>query len=159
MHAGVVTREGRALVIPGESFSGKTTLVRALVDAGATYYSDEYAVLDDEGGVHPYPRRLSIRSADGNDRARATNARPRRKRRRRGHRLGVVAVTRYRAGADWRPKRLSSGQGLVALLANTVPAQERPEESLRTLRRAVAGATVLEGERGEAGPVASGAAG
>jgi hypothetical protein len=40
-------------------------------------------------------------------------------------------------------------------MANTVPAQERPEESLRTLRRAVAGATVLQSDRGEAGPVAS----
>ena len=155
VHAGVVTREGRALVIPGESFSGKTMLVRALIDAGATYYSDEYAVLDEAGLVHAYPRPLSIRSADGN------TARERRtvdlgaSADDEGTRLGVVAVTRYRPGGAWRPKRLSSGQGLVALLANTVPAQERPEESLRTLRRAVAGATVLEGERGEAGPVAS----
>ena len=46
VHAGVVGWHGRAIVIPGESRSGKSELVTALVQAGATYYSDEYAVLD-----------------------------------------------------------------------------------------------------------------
>ena len=155
VHAGVVAHGGRALVAPGDSFSGKTTLVRALLAAGATYYSDEYAVLDEAGRVHPYPRPLSIRSGDGGEV--------------REHRaadngagagddsasLGMVVVTRYREGAEWRPKRMSAGQGLVSLLANTVPAQDRPEESLRTLRWAVERATVLQGDRGDAGPVAA----
>ena len=57
VHAGVVAHGGRALVAPGDSFSGKTTLVRALLAAGATYYSDEYAVLDEAGRVHPYRAR------------------------------------------------------------------------------------------------------
>ena len=57
VHAGVVGWRGKAIVIPGRSFSGKTTLVAALVKAGATYYSDEYAVFDANGLVHPYPRR------------------------------------------------------------------------------------------------------
>src|ERR1051326_6942658 len=52
VHAGVVGWGGRALVIPGRSFSGKSTLVAALVRAGATYYSDEYAVFDAQGRVH-----------------------------------------------------------------------------------------------------------
>jgi len=46
VHAGVVAVGGRAIVVPGRSGTGKTTLVRALVDAGATYFSDEYAVID-----------------------------------------------------------------------------------------------------------------
>jgi hypothetical protein len=46
VHSGVVGWKGRAVLIPGRSFSGKTTLVRAFLEAGATYYSDEYAVLD-----------------------------------------------------------------------------------------------------------------
>ncbi len=41
VHAGVVGWGGRAIVIPGRTTRGKTTLVKALVDAGATYYSDE----------------------------------------------------------------------------------------------------------------------
>jgi hypothetical protein len=155
VHAGVVAHHGMALAIPGESFSGKTTLVSALVERGATYYSDEFAVLDGEGGVHPYPRRLSIRASH----AGATQER---------HvgelggvaaagraELAAVAITRYRPGAEWQPTRLSTGKGVLALLANTVPAQERPAESLRVVSRAVAGALVLEGDRGEAGPAAA----
>src|SRR6266536_3088511 len=61
VHAGVVGWQGRAIVIPGTSFSGKSTLVMELVRAGATYYSDEYAVFDRRGRVHPYARSLSIR--------------------------------------------------------------------------------------------------
>jgi hypothetical protein len=154
VHAGAVARDGRALVIPGESFTGKTTLVQALVEAGATYYSDEYAVLDADGRVHPYPRALSIRNDDG------TTTRER-------HvgdfggvaaeasaEVGVVLVTRYRANAEWQPERLSAGDGVVALLANTVPARERPRESLQALSRAMRGATVLQGDRGDARAVA-----
>ena len=49
VHAGVVGWEGRAIVMPGASFAGKTTLVQAWLEAGATYYSDEFAVLDRAG--------------------------------------------------------------------------------------------------------------
>jgi hypothetical protein len=154
VHAGVVALRGRALVIPGESFSGKTTLVRALVEMGATYYSDEYAVLDEEGMVHPYPRRLSIRSADGSSTAEhrvqelggvAGEARAI---------VDTVAVTRYRPGADWRPSTISAGEGTVAVLANTVPAQRRPGESLRAVARALRDSCVLVGDRGEASEAA-----
>jgi hypothetical protein len=150
VHAGVVAQAGRALLLPGESFSGKTTLVAALVLAGAVYYSDEYAVLDGDGRVHPYPRPLSIRSDD-----RSVT------RELRAHDLGadighdsaevaVVVTTRYRHGAEWAPRRLTAGQGIVSLLANTVPARDRPEEVLQTLRRASTAAIMLEGDRGEA---------
>src|SRR5262245_22266768 len=61
IHAGVVALQGKAVVIPGRSFSGKTSLVAALVKAGAIYYSDEYAVIDEKGLVHHYARPLSIR--------------------------------------------------------------------------------------------------
>ena len=54
VHAGVVGWKGRAIVIPGRSYSGKSTLVAELVRAGATYYSDEYAVFDARGRVHPF---------------------------------------------------------------------------------------------------------
>ena len=61
VHAGVVGWKGRALVLPGKSGAGKTTLVAELIRAGATYYSDEYAVLDERGRVHPYARPLAVR--------------------------------------------------------------------------------------------------
>jgi len=154
VHAGVVAHEGKALVIPGGSFSGKTTLVRALVEQGASYYSDEYAVLDDEGQVHPYPRRLAIREPQSRD------TQERHVREFGGIAavdravVAAVAVTRYRPGAEWRPQRRSSGHGVLALLTNTVPARERPQESLRAVSRATTGAMVLDGDRGEADLVA-----
>ena len=63
VHAGVVGWEGRAIVIPGSSFAGKTTLVQAWLEAGAAYYSDEFAVIDRDGHVHPFARPLAIRDA------------------------------------------------------------------------------------------------
>lgn len=155
VHAGTVAIDGRALLLPGESFSGKTTLTAALVQAGATYLSDEYAVLDQAGRVHPYPRRLSIRSQNGGvpDERHASEL---------GGRAGteiaevaLIVITRYRPAGVWSPTPISTGQGVVALMANTVPAQERPREALQALTRAARTAEVLEGERGEAGPVAA----
>ena len=61
VHAGVVSFEDGAILIPGKSFSGKTTLVRALVSQGGAYYSDEFAVLDSRGRVFPWAEALSIR--------------------------------------------------------------------------------------------------
>lgn len=155
VHAGVVGWRGRAIVIPGPSFSGKTTLVAELVRAGAVYYSDEYAVLDAHGRVHPYPKPLSIRT-DGwigvdHDVASFGGAA--------GQEplpLGLVVVTQYRPDAKWDPERLSPGEAVLALLANTVPAQDRPEETMTALRSVVdtADAVTLRGDRGEAAALA-----
>jgi len=40
LHAGVVGLQGHAILLPGRSLSGKTTLVREMLRLGATYYSD-----------------------------------------------------------------------------------------------------------------------
>lgn len=61
IHAGVVGWKGKAIILPAKSFQGKTTLVKELTKLGAKYYSDEYAVLDENGLVHPFPKTLSIR--------------------------------------------------------------------------------------------------
>src|SRR5882672_2497319 len=61
IHAGVVAWNGKAIVIPGRSFTGKTTLVAEFLRAGATYYSDEFAVFDRNGYVHPFSRPLGVR--------------------------------------------------------------------------------------------------
>src|SRR5436305_1371857 len=61
VHAGVVAVEGVGIVLPGASLSGKSTLVAALVEQGASYYSDEYAAVDRAGSIHPFPRPISLR--------------------------------------------------------------------------------------------------
>ncbi len=134
VHAGVVGWHGRAIVMPGASFAGKTTLVQAWLEAGATYYSDEFAVLDRGGkGVHPFARPLAIR--DGSTaltrRVRVaalgaetgTTPLP----------VGLVLVTSYRAGTRWRPRRLTAAPALLALMRHTVAARERPEHSMPDL--------------------------
>lgn len=155
VHAGAVGWRGRAMVLPGASRSGKTTLVAELVRAGADYYSDEYAVLDAKGLVHPYARPLALRSEDGAARARQTaealggraGARP--------LPVGLVALARYEEGARWRPRRLTQGRGALALLANTVSARRDPARALAFIERAVGGARVLEGRRGDAAETAA----
>ncbi len=66
----------------------------------------------------------------------------------------MVIVTRYRPGGEWQPRELSAGAAVLAMLEHTVPAQARPEQTLRVLRKAIDGAVVLEGERGEADQLA-----
>ena len=154
VHAGVVGWRGRAILVPGRSRSGKTTLVAELVKAGAAYYSDEFAVLDRRGRVHPFAKSLSIREGGC--------ARHEVVRRRHAEELGgscgerplpvgLVVLASYRPGAEWRPARSRAGQAVLEMLAHTVPARLRPEASLAALERAVARATVAAGRarRGE----------
>lgn len=155
VHAGVVGWEGKAILIPGSTMSGKTSLVAALLRAGATYYSDEYAVLDERGRVHPFPRRLSVREKEGALSTKRTAAElgaltgttpiP----------VGLVAVTTYKEGARFRPRRQSEGRAVLELLAHTVPARRAPRRAFATLSRAVSGVPVLKGARGEADRTAS----
>ena len=150
VHAGVVGWQGKAIVIPGRSFSGKSTLVVALVQAGATYYSDEYAVFDSSGLVHPYARPLLIRQTSGETLKQrcpvdtiggqaGTTPLP----------VGLIVHTHYQAEAQWQPRPLSAGEAVMALFDNTIVARLRPEFVLTTLPQAVANALALQGERGE----------
>ncbi|MBV9851281.1 MAG: hypothetical protein JO250_16550 [Armatimonadetes bacterium] len=155
VHAGVVVWRGGAIVIPGRSRSGKSSLVKALVEAGATYYSDEYAVLDEQGRVHPYPKRLSLRE-EGQERPRLCPVEAL------GGRAGVrpapvrlIAVTEYQPQAAWHPRQASAGDAVLALLDNTVLARSQSELALQTLERMAVGAVTLKGKRGEASEAAA----
>jgi hypothetical protein len=154
IHAGVVGWGGQAILIPGRSMSGKTSLVVELVRAGADYYSDEYAVLDDEGRVHPFHKTLSIRE---NDLYKQTEYPVETFGGRRGVKplpVGLVLVSRYRAGARWRPQPVSAGQGILELLSHTISARRQPEKALAVLQRALADASIIKGARGEARQIA-----
>jgi hypothetical protein len=152
VHAGAVAHRGRGIVIPGESFSGKTSLVAALVRAGAEYCSDEYAVLDAQGFLHPFAKPLSLRarvyqddhSVESLGGVAARGPVP----------VGLVVLATYRRGAEWQPRRLSGGEAVLGLLSHTVPAQTRPAHVMPTLTRACEAALALKGERGEADEVA-----
>lgn len=153
VHAGVVGWNGRAILIPGRSGSGKSSLVAALLRCGATYYSDEYAVIDDGGLVHPFARPLGMRDASGRTHPVApaslgapcgTAPLP----------VGLVVVTRHVAGAPWHPMPMTSGDAVLALLANTLAARSRPGDALRVLCAAAASAMAIRGDRGDGHEVA-----
>ena len=152
VHAGVVSIGGRGLVFPGESRSGKSTLLRALLERGATYYSDEFAVFDDTGRVHPYARNPSFRGADrwaiGRKVAvesfgRCIGAGP----------LVVDGILgcHFDSESGWGCPVVSPGRGAMLLLENAVAAQLYPERTLRVLSKVAGGCVVREGTRGEAG--------
>ena len=64
LHASSIETDGRALVMPGDPGSGKTTLTAGLLARGWSYLCDEFALIDAEAGVVcPYPRALCIKEA------------------------------------------------------------------------------------------------
>jgi hypothetical protein len=149
VHAGVVGWNNRAIVLPGRSFSGKTTLVAAFLRQGATYYSDEYAVFDSSGRVHPYARPLHVRERN----AVAGSLYP-------PQRFGAVAGTqplavalvvlaRYAPHTGWLIHRLSPGNTLLKLIANTVGARSRSRQTIQWLRHVALNARAYEVRRGE----------
>jgi len=150
LHAGVVGWRGRAIMVPGCSLSGKTTLVREMLRLVATYYSDEFAVVDDSGLVHPFARPLGIREdffpAQTNYTAEnlgaSTGVKP--------LPLGTAVLCSYEAGARWQPALLSQGQGALELLANSVAVRCQPHQTLRRLQKLVEHAVFVKGARGEA---------
>lgn len=153
VHAGVVGWKDRAILIPGLSHSGKTTLVEQLIRAGATYYSDEYAVLDERGRVHPYPRALGLRLPNGQEskKVRAeeigavVGSKP--------LRVALVVPTNYKDGARWRPRQVTRGKGVLELMSHTVSARSQPELALAILSAALESARILKGVRGEASEI------
>lgn len=148
VHAGVVGWRGRAILIPGRTRAGKSTLVKALVERGATFYSDEYAVIDGYGRVHDYPRDLSLRRRAGKQRfpaeqlreGRPTPPLP----------IGAVVLTKFERGARFAPSTVPHGKAALDLFANCLSARREPQRDLKALARSVSGAVTLSGARGEA---------
>jgi hypothetical protein len=62
LHAAAVMVDGRLVLLPGASGSGKTVLTAQLVALGATYFSDETALLRRDGTMRPVPTALSVKA-------------------------------------------------------------------------------------------------
>ena len=156
VHSAVAAHRGKAILVPGPSFSGKSMLVSELVKAGASYYSDEYAVIDANGLVHPFAKPISLRTDDT-------------PRRRFNHhaaslgaaigtepiRIGLVVATQYRSDAVWDPVELSPAESLLVLLQQSRTPEDRRATTLETLSRALVRTTGLSGDRGDASGMAA----
>jgi len=151
VHAGVVAYGDKAILLPGRTMTGKTTLVEELLRLGATYYSDEYAVLSETGRVYPFARQLSVRAKrkrhpiaerhEASEYGAEVGVKP--------LPVGLVVLTQFKPGVTFRPRPLPEGKAVLALLENTVPARRRPRKSFQTLKRVVAEAPVVKGSRGD----------
>src|SRR6266853_5384526 len=147
IHAGAVRWKGHTILIPGRSHTGKTTLVAEFLKSGAAYYADDFAAIDDAGHLHAYPRDLSVRThSNASERVRpeelgAARAQP--------GPISFVLLTEYAEDAQWTPRPISPGQGILKLLENTPSARQQPSFALGVLQKAMEGAEIHQGYRGD----------
>jgi hypothetical protein len=149
VHAGVVEFAGRALLLPGGTHAGKSSLVAELLRRGAGYFSDEYALIDAQGLAHAYPRPLMLRNG-GSDQFPVTPQES-------GARVGGgpapvawILALKYEAAAPWRIAAVPRSEAFLTLLSNTPHFLAENPRILDPLRRASAGAACFAGQRGDA---------
>ncbi|MEM7416186.1 MAG: hypothetical protein AAF389_11855 [Gemmatimonadota bacterium] len=150
VHAGVVAWRDRAIAIPGRTLAGKSTLVLALARAGATYFSDEFAVIDADGGILPYRRALSERVAGSPVPRRHPAASLSPEPNTVPLPLGGVLQTTFAPDAAWKPAPVSAAESMMALLDNTVVARLRPDFAMARLSAATRGCRGYRSVRGDA---------
>jgi hypothetical protein len=150
VHAGAF-RLGQSLVIvPGRSGAGKSSLVAEALRHGAVYYSDDFAVIDPDGMVHPYPRRLGLRRPSGARNHLSASA------------LGaevatepagvdlVLSTSFVSAGTVWSPEPVTGSRAALPIIDNTVRARLDPPGVAHMAAAVARRATTLVGDRGEA---------
>jgi HprK-related kinase A len=137
LHAAVVERGGRAMMLPAPPGSGKSTLCAALAYSGWRLFSDEFAIVSPvTGRLLPAPRPISLKEAsieiiksrhsdlchgpEGIDveGARFIHARPPTDSVRRAHEdapLGFVVFPRYAPGKRTTFEPVAKAQALVEL--------------------------------------------
>lgn len=153
VHAGVVQVGEAAILLPGMTHAGKSSLVAALLERGATYFSDEYAVLDGEGLVHPYPRPLLVRNGTPEQVPKLaetygayTSMAP--------ARVGSIMALAFHPEEGWRIRPVPQSAGVMILLQNTPHVLAESPALLGVLQKAAAGARCWQGYRGDAADAA-----
>lgn len=150
IHGGVVSWKGKTAIFPGKSFAGKSHLVAELIRAGAEYFSDDHAMLDEHGLVHPWFKPLALRepasvrqrdvlpSAFGATVART--ALP----------VNLVLSTRFAANSIWNPIRMSPTEGALELMANAIAIRRYPAQVMKAVAVVAAQARVFRTARPDA---------
>lgn len=148
VHAAAAFTGCGIILFPGASFSGKSTLVKALCERGCKLYSDEFAVLDGSGAVHSFPHHVKrripfegVRRIDPVDLGWAQDFEP--------VKVSHVLFLEYRKGHELRVESISRGRGLALLVQNSVSATVYPERVLPVLKKVAEEALFFQGTRGE----------
>ena len=147
IHAGAIEVDGAAVVFPGRSRWGKSTLVSSLVDQGCGYLSDEYAVISPEGSVFPLSKPIRLRL-----RGQAEYRKPQGVCAPGGLPCGAVILTRYEEGSLWNPELLTRGDAIMGILSNALQSQDAPHQVLTALTALVQDAVCYRGVRGDGEP-------
>jgi len=108
IHAAVIERGGRAVVLPAPPGSGKSTLCAALVNRGWRLLSDELTLIGiDDGKILPLPRPVSLKNAS------------------------IDIIKSYVPGAVFSPTVMDTTKGSVAHMKPTVDSVCRVHEKAR----------------------------
>lgn len=148
VHAALIVTDRGAIVVPGATHSGKSTLARAARDRGLRVLGDEYALVDVANGtVQGWPRPLRHRTPTGIERIPLDTSEEAAA----FVDHDVVLIADLAFSHD--PPSLtptSRSEMVIHVLLNTVCAAVRPEDSFRAALALTDGAMLLAGTRGEA---------
>ena len=149
VHAGAVEIDGAAVVFPGRSRWGKSTLVASLVDQGCGYLSDEYAVISPEGSVYPLSKPIRLRSNGG-----AEYRTPQGVSAPGGLPCAAVVLTRYEEASLWTPEILTRGKAVLGILPSALQSRDEPQQVLESLNALVRNAVCYQSPHGNGEPTA-----
>lgn len=150
LHAATALTDHGAIVLPGRSGIGKSTLLAALLDAGARYGGDDLVVVNADGSLAPIATPLAPRSPDRRGPRQRTEP----------HDLGwnpgppvraaMVLFLRHARGGGLALRRLNRGEAALALLAEMPAARTAPAQALAASAGLARACPVWKGHRGEA---------
>ncbi len=166
LHAAVLERGGRALVLPAPPGSGKSTLCAALALSGWRLLSDELALIDPASlHVHAVPRPISLKNVSievirefSNDaklgplvhntnKGTVAHMKPPVRGVREAHLPAMpawVVFPRYAAGSDARLSPMAKAQAFMQLVDNAFNYDVHGRRAFETLARVVEGCACCE---------------
>lgn len=148
VHAGAVLIDGRALLVAGSSHAGKSSLVAELLRRGASCFSDEYALIDNQGQIHSYPRPLLLRNGrpqqslvlpEELNASYATSTAP----------VEWIFALDYVSDGVWDVREMAQGEAVMLLLRNTPHELVKSPETVDFFVRVAANAVCYAGQRGD----------
>lgn len=171
IHAAVIERRGRAIVLPAPPGSGKSTLCAGLVQRGWRLLSDELTLIDPATGeLVPLARPVSLKNRSieviksfapdavfgplTRDTVKGTVAHmkpPTESVRRSAERakLGWIVFPRYVAGSETQPSNLPRGEAMMALIDNAFNYHLHGLEGFNCLSTLVSSADCMRFEYGD----------
>ena len=151
IHAGAVSYKNKGIIFPANTYEGKSTLTTELLKAGCLYYSDDFAVLDENAMLHPFPKKISLRGTDGKydqidfpvehfNGQIATEP----------VEIKFILFTEFEKDFIWKPIHLTQGMGMLEIIPHTIPINFNTKFSLKVLQKLVYRAIITKSKRGEA---------